>query len=77
MGNEKPNFAFIGSEKDNKECAKIVDHILKATADKINLLEEVYKVGIGDTATDEAIAEEFYYVLHSGEINPSLINNEK
>ena len=48
-----------------KEAIELLDMVLEEAADKIHRLGNRFRsVGIGDTETDEAIADEFYGLIH-------------
>ena len=48
----------------NAECEREIDRLICEFRVKYLSLEDKYNCGIGDTATDEAVAEEFYEVIH-------------
>lgn len=51
--------------ENNINAQKELDNVIKNTIEEIKKINKKYPyVGIGDTATDEAIAEEFYNKLH-------------
>jgi len=51
--------------QDRNECNDSIDGLLKEFKEGLRKLEVRYpRAGIGDTATDECIAEEFYNVIH-------------
>ena len=53
-----------GCESNWKTVTKKIDKILEKASDEIINLSHVTDIGIGDTASDEAIAQEFYNLIH-------------
>lgn len=60
------NYNLIDEDIENNMAAsKEIDKILKSAARSIQKVAKKYKkVGIGDTSTDEAISNVFYYMIH-------------
>ena len=73
-----PYALFSGNPEDLADVTKKVTAILKQAVSQIEEVaydamekaDSVLGMGFGDTATDEAIANEFYEILHS----PQFLN---
>lgn len=51
------------------ECTKEIDKLIWEFRDKYLELSKKYEdAGLGDTATDECVAQEFYEILHYGSL---------
>jgi len=51
--------------KDRNDCTEAINNLLADFKEGLRKLEIKYpRAGIGDTATDECIAEEFYDIIH-------------
>jgi hypothetical protein len=58
-------YALLGTKKQNAACEKEISKVLNDAASKLSDLAKKYpECGIGDTATDEEIAGEFYGCIH-------------
>ena len=58
-------FSLIGSHKDNVKASKEIKKAIKLFVLRINDIRTCYpEVGIGDTATDEAIVDKIYKEMH-------------
>lgn len=61
MDSENPDMT------STQECTKEIDKLIWDFRDKYLELDKKYNgAGIGDTATDECVADEFYSVVHFG-----------
>jgi hypothetical protein len=64
-----PYALLSGNPEDLADVTKKVTAILKQAVSQIEKVNKKYNkkypLGFGDTATDEAIADEFYTILHS------------
>lgn len=58
-------FSLLGGGKEPVKAHKAIKKLIEDFAKKYKLLEKKYKrSGIGDTATDEAVANTLYEVIH-------------
>lgn len=58
---DKPDMSLVN------KCTIEIDNLIWEFRDKYLELNKKYKdAGLGDTATDECVAEEFYDILHFG-----------
>jgi hypothetical protein len=60
-------YALLNDGDDREMAEQEIDKLLWGFADKYQALAERFPTaGIGDTATDELVADEFYEILHYG-----------
>jgi hypothetical protein len=59
------DYELLGNDKDNAECSRLIDVAIEEFVERMKVLHKKFpKCGLGDTATDEAIAGVVYTNIH-------------